>query len=106
MHWYNGFYTTLVLRCKPFGRRRCLAARRSVRGHWQLQVAGGRWLPAELSAAWLAGPVAGLAFRGADGARYQALVLAGKQTPADWRRLRVQLNLPRAEWMRTARTGH
>lgn len=95
MNWCNGFSTTLTLRCKTFSRFRCYAARRSPAGRWQLLVSPGHWQQAELEAAWLAGPLAGLAFRGPDGRRYSPLVLAGAQSPDDWRHLRVHLKLPR-----------
>lgn len=94
MNWSNGFSTTLTLKAEAFGRRRCYAARRSPAGRWQLRVDGATWLRAELCAAWLAGPLAGLAFRGGDGARYNALVWSAAQSTDDWRRLRVHLKLP------------
>jgi hypothetical protein len=95
MHWSNGFSNTLVLRCRPFGRRRCRSAHCSPGGRWRLERADGTWVVAGLNAAWLAGAAAGLAWTGTDGQRYQALVLAAGQAAADWRRLRVQLKLPR-----------
>jgi hypothetical protein len=94
MNWSNGFSTTLTLRCSAIGRPRYDCVQRSPAGVWRLRSADGGWLRAELRSAWLAGPAAGLAFRGADGSRKAILVLAGGQLAAHWRRLRVQLKLP------------
>lgn len=94
MNWSNGFSTTLILGCSPIGRRPgATLARLSPTGNWRVLAGDGRWHRAELRAAWLAGPAAGLRFRLADGGCCDALVLALRQRPADWRRLRVQLKL-------------
>lgn len=95
MNWCNGFSTTLTLRTRAVGRHRCNAVSRSPAGRWRLRLPGDRWRPAALGAAWLAGPLAGLAFLDARGVRHSVLILAGDQRAADWRRLRVHLKLPR-----------
>jgi len=96
MIWFNGFSDVLELNCSRLGwRYSAVRARVGPRG-WRLQLASGAWIGAELRQAWLAGELAGLAWRAQDGLCHYALIRASRQDNRDWRRLRVILRLPRA----------
>lgn len=66
---------------------------------WRLETGGDGIEAAELAAAWIAGPVAALAFRTAGGrwtrGRWRSVVVVkGQLTAADWRRFLVRIRHP------------
>jgi hypothetical protein len=96
MNWFNGFSGVLELSCSRLGWRYSVRRARVGPPGWRLQLLTGAWVRAELRQAWLAGDLAGLAWRAQDGSRHYALIRASRQDQCGWRRLRVILRLPRS----------
>lgn len=96
MNWFNGFSGGLELSCSRLGWRYSVRQARVGPQGWRLQLLTGSWIRAELRQAWLAGDLAGLAWRAQDGSRHYALIRASRQGNGGWRRLRVILRLPGA----------
>lgn len=105
LHWGARTVLTLSIFCMTAGTaHRVLApGRRRVRrivvdekGHWILHTDAGQRCRARLVGGWLAGPMAGLRWRGVNGCGYWAFIAAGKTDSVAWRRLRVRLRNPTA----------